>query len=107
MLGYTDTGDAVYDPFTGSGTSIAAAHLLRRVGYGVELSPGYCDVALGRLTDLTQEAPVLQESGQRFAEVAKARGVPIEETAKPKQQGPRGVRQNRPAPGNANRKKAS
>jgi DNA modification methylase len=73
---FSDTGDAVCDPFTGSGTSIAAAHILGRVGYGIEISPAYCDVALRRLMALMQEQPALQDTGQAFAEVATSRGVP-------------------------------
>ena len=76
---FTDEGDIVGDMFLGSGTSIAAAHVLRRVGYGCEISPGYCDQALRRLMALTHETPVLQETRQTFAEVAQARGVPVDE----------------------------
>jgi len=46
VVAFSDARDIVYDPFTGTGTSIAAAHILVRVGYGIELSPAYCDVAL-------------------------------------------------------------
>lgn len=74
---FTDAGDIVFDPFSGSASSIAAAHVLGRVGYGIELSPAYCDVALRRLMALTNEAPVLQDTGQTFAEVAESRGVPM------------------------------
>lgn len=52
----TDEGDNVYDPFSGSGSTIIAAHQTSRTGYGTELSPGYCDEALARIirhTDLT------------------------------------------------------
>jgi DNA modification methylase len=76
---FSDIGDVVYDPFTGSGTSIAAAHILGRVGYGIELSPAYCDVALRRLMALTQQQPVLQQTGSAFAEVARLRGVPLDQ----------------------------
>ena len=31
---FTDAGDVVVDPFMGSGTSMAAAHILHRFGYG-------------------------------------------------------------------------
>jgi DNA modification methylase len=78
---FTDNGDIVGDLFLGSGTSIAAAHVLGRVGYGCEISPGYCDQALRRLIALTREAPLLQETGQTFAEVAQARGVPVDQSA--------------------------
>jgi site-specific DNA-methyltransferase (adenine-specific) len=75
VLAFSDMGDVAYDCFTSSGTSIAAAHVLGRVGFGIELSPAYCDVALRRLMALTQETPVLQETGQMFAAVAQARRI--------------------------------
>jgi len=34
-------GQAIYDPFLGSGTSLIAAEMTGRVCYGVELSPAY------------------------------------------------------------------
>ena len=81
---FTDSGDIVFDPFTGSASSIAAAHVLGRVGYGIELSPAYCDVSLRRLMAFTNETPVLQETGQTFAEVAELRGVPMKQHASPR-----------------------
>jgi len=36
---YTKTGDIVFDPFTGYGTTLIAAEELNRVGYGIE----YCE----------------------------------------------------------------
>ena len=45
---FSDEGDLVFDPFLGSATSMAAAHVLSRVGYGCEISPAYCDVAMRR-----------------------------------------------------------
>ena len=56
-----------YDPFMGSGTTIAAAALLNRAGYGCELSPSYCDAILRRIMNLTGETPVLVETGEMFA----------------------------------------
>jgi len=38
---FSDPGDIIFDPFLGSGTTMAAAHVLGRVGYGTEISPGY------------------------------------------------------------------
>jgi len=72
--------------------------VLDRVGCGCEISPAYCDVALRRLMALTQEAPVLQETGQTFAEVAQSRGVPVDQALNPKQQDARRIRHNGPAP---------
>jgi DNA modification methylase len=103
---FSDDGDVVYDCFMGSATSIAAAHVLGRLGYGCEISPAYCDVALHRLMALTQETPVLKETGQTFADVAQARGVPVEQAANPKQQDARRIRHNGPAPFYGTKRKA-
>ena len=78
---FSDEGDIVADLFLGSGTVTAAAHVLGRVGYGCEISPGYCDQALRRLMALTHETPVLQETEQTFTEVAESRGVPVDQAA--------------------------
>lgn len=45
-------GDAVYDPFCGSGSTLVAVHQLDRVGYGCEIDPEYLAVALERLSVL-------------------------------------------------------
>jgi len=45
-------GELVYDPFCGSGTTLLAAHQLGRIGYGVEIDPGYVAVTLERMTQL-------------------------------------------------------
>jgi DNA modification methylase len=43
--------DLVYDPFCGPGT-LVAAHQLERLGYGIEIDPGYAAVTLERLAAL-------------------------------------------------------
>lgn len=45
----TDVGDIIYEPFNGSGTTLLAAEQLGRNCYGMELSPGYCDLTVKRL----------------------------------------------------------
>jgi DNA modification methylase len=45
-------GELVYDPFCGSGSTLLAAHQLDRIGYGVEIDPGYVAVTLERLSML-------------------------------------------------------
>jgi DNA modification methylase len=77
VLTFSAAGDIVFDPFLGSGTSIAAAHVHGRLGYGCEISPAYCDVALRRIASLTDQEPVLAEVKQTMAEVAAERGVPM------------------------------
>jgi DNA modification methylase len=44
--------DVVYDPFCGSGTTLVACEQLGRVGYGVEIDPGYVAVTLERLAGM-------------------------------------------------------
>jgi DNA modification methylase len=41
-------GQAVYDPFVGSGTTIIAAEMTGRACHALEISPQYCDVAILR-----------------------------------------------------------
>ena len=41
-------GQAVYDPFVGSGTTIIAAEMTGRACHAIEISPQYCDVAVMR-----------------------------------------------------------
>jgi len=44
--------EVIYDPFCGSGTTLVACEQLGRVGYGVELDPGYTAVTLERLAEM-------------------------------------------------------
>ena len=46
---YSYVGETVLDPFLGSGTTLAAAATWRRNGVGVEINPGFCDLAAERL----------------------------------------------------------
>lgn len=58
MANHGKAGDAVYDPFLGSGTSIIAAHRTGRRCFGLELNPVYCDVILARWEALTGEKAI-------------------------------------------------
>ncbi len=75
---FSDARDVVFDPFMGSGTTMAAAHVLDRTGYGCEISPGYCDVIVRRMVVLGLDA-VLESNGDSFADVAAQRGVEPEQ----------------------------
>ena len=46
-------GQAIADPFLGSGTTLIAAEQLGRKCYGMEISPAYCDVIVKRWENLT------------------------------------------------------
>ena len=78
LLAFSDAGDVVFDPFMGSGTTMAAAALLERVGYGCEISPAYCDVILRRIMNLTGDTAMLAATKEIFAAVAESRGVPAD-----------------------------
>jgi DNA modification methylase len=58
--------ELVFDPFVGAGSTILAAHQLGRVGYGVEINPGYVAVALERLAGLGLE-PKLEARPPRLS----------------------------------------
>jgi DNA modification methylase len=107
LFAFSDPGDVVYDPFMGSGTTMAAAHLLDRSAYGCELSPAYCDVILRRMINLAGETPVLAETGQSFSAVAEARGVPVDVALNPKEQDSRAIKHHGPNPCYGPKRRAS
>lgn len=53
LRNHLGTDGAVLDPFAGSGPAFSAAEQLERTCYGIELSPGYCDVIVERWQNLT------------------------------------------------------
>jgi DNA modification methylase len=104
---FSDPGDVICDPFLGSTSTIAAAAVLNRVSYGIEISPAYCDVALRRLANLIGEEPVLVETEQPMAEVAAARGVPPGQVENPRARDSRRIQHHGPAPFYGSRRKVS
>jgi DNA modification methylase len=58
----TDEGEAILDPFLGSGTALIACEKLGRRCRGVEIAPQYVAVTLQRWADMTGQTPV-RESG--------------------------------------------
>ena len=69
MLNNSAPGQAVYEPFLGSGTTIIAAETCGRVCLALELDPAYVDVAVERWQAFTGEAATLEGDGRTFAEV--------------------------------------
>ena len=69
-------GQAVYEPFMGSGTTLIAAETTGRVCYGVELNPAYVDVAIERWQAFTGEDAVLTETGETFTALKTRRLCP-------------------------------
>lgn len=67
---FSDPGDVVYDPFMGSGSTLIAAHLEGRVGYGMEISPAYCDIVCRRWQETFGTAPISAATGESVDFVA-------------------------------------
>jgi len=73
MENNSSRGQAVYEPFGGSGTSIIAAEQIGRVCYAVEIEPRYVDMAVRRWQNFTGKSATLKATGQTFAEVTAIR----------------------------------
>lgn len=69
-------GQAVYEPFCGSGTTIIAAEMTGRSCHALELNPAYVDVTIRRWQDFTGEEARL-EGKEAFDQVAEERGAAI------------------------------
>ena len=63
-------GQAIYDPFSGSGTTIVAAEMTGRSCYAIEIDPAYVDVAVLRWQAFTGETAVFAQDGRSLAEIA-------------------------------------
>jgi len=59
---YTGLGELVFDPFSGSGTTILAAHRRERVAYGVERDPRIAAAALERFHQTTGIEPYVTQT---------------------------------------------
>lgn len=66
-------GQAVYEPFCGSGTTIIAAEMTGRACHAVELDPRYVDVAIRRWQEFTGQKALLEGDGRCFDRVAAER----------------------------------
>lgn len=71
-------GQAVYEPFSGSGTTIIAGEMTGRAIHAIELSPAYVDVAVKRWQDFTGLKAIHEATGRTFEEVAAAVEVSAE-----------------------------
>jgi DNA modification methylase len=64
----------VLDPFSGSGTILIAAERAGRRARGIEIDPGYVDVAIRRWQSYTGRTATLAATGQTFEEIEEERG---------------------------------
>ncbi len=69
MLNNSMPGDLVYEPFSGSGTTIIAGEMEARSVRAMELNPAYVDLAVRRWQEFSGKTAVLQSDGKTFADV--------------------------------------
>jgi DNA modification methylase len=81
ILNNSAPGQAVYEPFAGSGTTIVAAETTGRACLAMELDPAYVDVAVRRWETFASGEAVLDGDGRSFGEIADARATTREEAA--------------------------
>lgn len=74
LLDCSNRGDLILDPFSGSGTTLVAAHRTKRRGAAIELDPLYVDTSLRRLAAASGLTPCLAD-GRTFDEVAAERAL--------------------------------
>jgi DNA modification methylase len=74
MLAFTAADEIVYEPFSGSGTSLLAGERCGRQVRAAEIAPEYVDVAMIRFSRAHPDIPaILQSTGQIFEEVRACR----------------------------------
>ncbi len=66
-------GQAIYEPFCGSGTTIIAAEMTGRHCHAIELDPRYVDVAVLRGQAFTGHEATLEGDGRGFEAIREAR----------------------------------
>jgi len=73
ILNHTRAGEACYDPFLGSGSTLIAAESVGRICYGMDIDPRYVDVAVLRWQRFTGQNAALDGDGRTFEQIAQLR----------------------------------
>jgi DNA modification methylase len=73
ILNHTLSGQACYDPFLGSGSTLIAAESTGRICYGMDLDAKYVDMAVLRWQQFSGKQAVLDGDGRTFDEIAGVR----------------------------------
>jgi DNA methylase len=75
LLNNSAKGDAIYEPFAGSGTTIIAAESTGRMCFALEIDPRYCDVIIERWQRFSDKDAVLDGSAESFADLRNGRAA--------------------------------
>ena len=73
ILNNSARGDAVYEPFAGSGSTFIAADKVGRRCFGLEIEPRYCDVVVNRWQTFSSKPATLDGDGRRFENLTSER----------------------------------
>jgi DNA modification methylase len=73
ILNHTCPGEACYDPFLGSGSTLIAAESTGRICYGMDIDAKYVDVAVLRWQRFSGQQAVLDGDQRTFEEIARVR----------------------------------
>lgn len=76
ILNNSVAGDAIYEPFSGSGTTIIACEKEGRLCHAVELSPAYVDMGVRRWMQCSGKTAILLGDARSFDEIAADRAIP-------------------------------
>jgi len=52
---FTKSGEVIFDPFLGTGSTLVACHNSKRNGIGIELQKKYADIAQFRIKELEKK----------------------------------------------------
>ena len=66
LLNNSSPGQAIYEPFSGSGTTIIACEKESRIALAIELDPVYVDVAIIRWQNFTGKQATLEDDRRTF-----------------------------------------
>ena len=72
MLNNSNPGQAIYEPFLGSGTTLIAAQSCLRVCFAIEIDPLFVDLAIRRWQSFTGELAKRESDGADFGTLDQA-----------------------------------
>jgi DNA modification methylase len=66
ILNSSKEKDIVFDPFSGSGSTLIACEKLNRICYGIELDNKFVDVIIQRWQQFTGKEAIHEQSGKTY-----------------------------------------